>query len=228
MAKPAAQVKSNVKAFDNDLAIEQAVTIKSLNQFMDNATLTVSTTKGLLSKAINTDCITAIVEDGIAYGNYQIPVRFPDEKGVVQDTGEIVEVVLSCKTEDLAAAEESGLKVLLGPADFGKLFEGSVTPTAVADVNALLTHLASLPNKAAAFEVKGGKISLKLSYEHTVPGVTTVASFSPRNGFFIKLQEVVNSIKEDDIKLKSLTDWLAPRIQIAVKTGNRAKETVTP
>jgi hypothetical protein len=227
MAKPTKAAASNVKNFDNDKAIEQAVTIKSLNQFMDNATLQVTEQKTLLVTAINTDCVSSIVEDGTVYGNYQIPERYLDETtGKPVITGEVIEVVLSCEPTPLNDQEITSLAIQIGQGNFDKLFEKDTLPTDIKDAGALVAFLAGLPNKGGAFTVsKGGDIKLKLDFTQGIPGVTTKVQFVPRSGFFIKLQEVISDISGDATATKNMADWMSQRIKAAVKTGNRAKET---
>jgi hypothetical protein len=217
---------SNVKDFSNEVAIQQAVTIRSLAEFIDKGTQSMSATKKTLTDAIRTDCISSMVEDDKVYGNYQIPIRYLDEEGKVVDEGNIVEVVLSCETDELSDAEINDLTNNLGVPNFDKLFIKTEIVTKVTDPSALLTTMASTPNKASIFELsKSGDLSFGLPIYKGMPGVDTRTVTKPRSGFFISLQEVFDALQGKDVEAKALATWMEGRTKFAVKTGNRAKET---
>jgi hypothetical protein len=224
MAKATTAKSSNVRNFDNAAAIADAVAIQALTQFIDKASLESSSKKTSLVNAISIDCTSSMIEDGVVYGNYQIPVRHPDDKGNLVDTGDIVEVVLSCASDALTVQDQQDLAPI-GAVQFAKLFEEEVTPVKVDDPKALLTFLATQPNLTRVFVAKSGKISLSLAFEQGIPGVSTEAGVYPRTGFFVKLQEVITSLVGDDIAIKALAEWMAKHVKAAVKTGNRVKET---
>lgn len=224
MAKATTAKSSNVRNFDNASAIADAVAIQALTQFIDKASLETSSKKTSLVNAISIDCTSSMIEDGVVYGNYQIPVRHPDEKGNLVDTGDIVEVVLSCATDALTAQDQQELAPI-GAVQFNKLFEEEISPVKVDDPQALLTYLATQPNLTKVFVAKSGKITLSLAFEQGIPGVTTEIGVYPRSGFFVKLQEVITAISGDDIAVKAMADWMSKHIKAAVKTGNRVKET---
>ncbi len=224
MAKATTAKSSNVRNFDNASAIADAVALQALTQFIDKATLESANKKTSLVDAISIDCTSSMIEDGVVYGNYQIPVRHPDENGNLVDTGDIVEVVLSCNTTALTAQDKQDLAPI-GVIQFDKLFEEEISPVKVDDPQALLTYLATQPNLTKVFVAKSGKITLSLAFEQGIPGVTTELGVYPRSGFFVKLQEVITAISDDDIAVKAMADWMSKRIKAAVKTGNRVKET---
>ncbi len=224
MAKATTAKSSNVRNFDNASAIADAVAIQALTQFIDKASLETSSKKTSLVNAIGIDCTSSMIEDGVVYGNYQIPVRLPDEAGNLVDTGDIVEVVLSCASDALTVQDQQELAPI-GVIQFDKLFEEEVSPVKVDDPKALLTYLASQPNLTKVFVAKSGKITLSLAFEQGIPGVSTETGIYPRSGFFVKLQEVITAISGDDLAVKAMADWMSKHIKAAVKTGNRVKET---
>lgn len=224
MAKATTAKSSNVRNFDNASAVADAAALQALTQFIDKATLETSNKKTSLVDAISIDCVSCMIEDEVVYGNYQIPVRHPDENGNLVDTGDIVEVVLSCNTTALTAQDKQDLAPI-GAIQFDKLFEEKVSPVKTCDPQALLTYLATQPNLTRVFVAKSGKITLSLPFEQGIPGVSTEVEVCPRTGFFVKLQEVITSLVGDDIAIKAMSDWMSKRIKAAVKTGNRVKET---
>jgi hypothetical protein len=217
---------SNVKNYASEEAIQQAVEISSLTEFIEKGTASASALKATLTNGIRLDCVSHVCEEGVAYGNYQIPIRYLDEEGKLVDNGNIVEVVLSCDPAEINDSELKTLTGCLGKAHFDTLFQEEEIITTITDPDKILTTLAANPNKAAIFTVaKGGGVSVNLTVFSGMLGADTRTVITPRKGFFINLQEVLNAIGDQADNVKILTDWLTNRIKFAVKTGNRVKET---
>lgn len=224
MAAKKSSSTANIKNLDLPEAIQHAGDIKSLTAFVDLSTQKIDEDKKSLLGIISSDCTTSIVEEGIAFGCYHIPVL--DEMG--GNTGEVVEVVLSVSPDALNADEQTTLQGIMVPADFDKLFELCHEPVAITSPEDLAAYLGAHATPSTLFELKKGKITLTLDYSKVIPGVNSDGAYYSRNGFFLKLQEVVNQLKGNDMATKTLVEWLAKRVKMTVRTGNRGKATTTP
>jgi hypothetical protein len=224
MAAKKSATAANIKNLDLPEAVQHAGDIKSLTAFIDLSNQKIEEDRKSLLGIISSDCSTSIIEDGIAFGCYHIPVL--DEMG--GNSGEVVEVVLSVDASAINAEEQSVLQGILVPADFDKLFELCHDPVSITSPEELATYLGAHSSPSSLFELKKGKITLTLDYGQKIPGLTIDKAYYSRNGFFIKLQEVVNQVKNNNLAVKTLVEWLEKHVKMTVRTGNRGKATTTP
>lgn len=215
MATKKAAVSSLVKKIETENAINLANNINGLNKYIDLATDQCNKHKLDLSNIVTLDCQTAMVEEGIAFGNYKVPLT--DENGAA--TGEVLEVVLSVKSDELKDDELADLSKTLGVAEFDALFESEYVPVEITDAQQIVLHLSSISNPRPYFDLKSGKLSLKFDYAKGVPGIKVVEQKVPRSGFFTKLGEVMGKLQPAEHKV--LADWINKRVKTAVRTGNR-------
>ena len=216
MAPKAKQPSSNVKSLEDPKAVQAALTIKMLNDYIDKSNDAVKASKETLLTLLRTDCQTSLVEEGTAYGCYQIPV--PDgQTGEV--LGEVVEVLLSVDTKALEVHELATLQAALGP-DFKTLFEDEAVPTALVDAKAFLDDILLSANPSSYFKVDKGKMSLVIDFNKPPKGLAVRIDVVPRNGFFVRVQTVLN--QGTPHASKAMADWLENRTKISVRTQSAA------